>query len=94
VVEAVEAEGDDEEEITQKLYNESDYVLICNMSDYVLFCIMSDYVLFCIMSDYVLFSNMSNYVIICNMSKARREKEQRGERRKAGAGISSLFGLR
>jgi hypothetical protein len=26
--------------------------------------------------------------------KARREKEQRGERRKAGAGISSLFGLR
>jgi hypothetical protein len=59
VVETVEAEGDDEKEITRKLYNESDYVLICNMSDYVIFCIMSDYVLFCNMSDYVLFCNMS-----------------------------------
>lgn len=46
MVEAVEAEGDGEEEITQKLYNQSDYVLICNMSHYVLFRIMSDYVLF------------------------------------------------
>ena len=42
MVVAVEAEGDDEEEITQKLYNESDYVLICNMSDYVLFSNMSE----------------------------------------------------
>jgi hypothetical protein len=32
VVEAVEAEGDDEEGLTQKLYNESDYVLFSNMS--------------------------------------------------------------
>ena len=32
VVVEVEAEGADTEEITHKLYNVSDYVLICNMS--------------------------------------------------------------
>ena len=32
VVVAVKAEEADEEEITHKLYNVTDYVLICNMS--------------------------------------------------------------
>jgi hypothetical protein len=41
VVVAVEAEGADEEEITQRLYNVLDCVLISNMSDYVLISNMS-----------------------------------------------------